>query len=1009
MAELLYTDKYVKPGCYIGQIITPSASIATASRIPTAIGKGNKYALSSNATVVRSYVYDEDIEFSVTSPYRATLKNNALMDKDKAVLVRVSDNSEVPESKWYFEDDKHIIVSEDIYEAGAFTFSYQSTNDSLVDPAPVNDIMSFVAVGDTPDTQKYKEGRDFFLEMGMSDIDNIDGTSQSDISFDPRYKAESIYPTCTGPINPEISGSLIFDVSAYKGKQNILVTEIEVVDINESNSVREITFEYSYTQCDSDGIAVEGATLYQSTSTIVADENFHEIIAGIKVLVSEKDTNRFNVGDVFRNLVIVQGRIFLTAKDNRKVKLKLSSKDEGFDNLEVELNSFEGTYKSLVNVNTALEEFNGKKTIGTYAYEVSTGTLVTEGSEFKIPFTVKYQIGSYENTFTSLVRVYSNVVEGQTVYTTGTSDFLIDCGDGLILRLRNDNTSSVPPEYQIIPQNAKLFTFNRKVFRAVEAKAQFYYTSSTSEGGFGTIDIYEPVGTINLPGNIIINYDITSVEKGQEYIFEITNENKINWGLTQRVTEAFKPSEVFKDTNGSVTGIFGSYYVSLTGIPLSDVHVTCSDSSVKAIQVLDSEGNYTSLIRFVNVEDDNPIRPSASVSVTYEYKGIEPKAGSTYYVSTTHIRPNSLFNNVLIVSSREEGRVLFGPSTPNNDLYIANEIAWDNLQGTSGAQVAFIQIKDSDDDGVFNEEDVKAAIDACTRTKVITDVTLLGFFEYFSYLLKMNQDANDPFEMRENEVWAGCPIDTQVGDVNTEGSLVFTAKTSMKVSGNDPCHGTRILVGSTWAKRQVTMYGGRTQTITMDGSFIAWALACLRVSLPTSESILRKNLTCFSDMQVFDEVDNDKLGSAQIIYFSKIASGSFRIEEDFTVDTYGFEFSLEQITSQRLTTVRSVRSYIDENLVGVTPDTPQAGVNLVTDFLIRGLNRLIKNGTISNYLDDNGSPRTINPSLDIFVQNVKDSPNQYQFGFGFFTKTAMKHFFGTYVVNKNFSSVGFGN
>jgi hypothetical protein len=77
MAELLYTSKYVKPGAYIGEVITPSSSVATALRIPTAIGKGSKYALSKNASVVRAYVYDEDITFSTTSPYRALLKHTA--------------------------------------------------------------------------------------------------------------------------------------------------------------------------------------------------------------------------------------------------------------------------------------------------------------------------------------------------------------------------------------------------------------------------------------------------------------------------------------------------------------------------------------------------------------------------------------------------------------------------------------------------------------------------------------------------------------------------------------------------------------------------------------------------------------------------------------------------------------------------------------------------------------------------------------------------------------------
>ena len=163
-------------------------------------------------------------------------------------------------------------------------------------------------------------------------------------------------------------------------------------------------------------------------------------------------------------------------------------------------------------------------------------------------------------------------------------------------------------------------------------------------------------------------------------------------------------------------------------------------------------------------------------------------------------------------------------------------------------------------------------------------------------------------------------------------------------------------------------------------------------------------------MQVWeDDTANDKLGAAQIVYFSKIGEGSYRIEEDFTVDTYAFEFTIEQITSQRLTAVRSIRSYVDESLVGVTPDTPQAGINLITEYLVRGLNKLIANGTISNYLDDDGNKRPIDPAKDIFVQQVKDNPTQYQFGFGFFTKKVMKQFFGIYVVDKTFISTGLGN
>lgn len=998
MAELLYTNRYVKPGCYIGQLITPSASIVTASRIPTAIGKGSKYALSNNATVVRSYVYDEDIKFSETSPYRATLKNPALMDSDKAVLVRVSDNSEIPESKWYFEDETHIIISEDSYEAGDFQFSYQSTSSSITDPAPVNDIMSFASVGDTPDSQKYKEGKDFFLEMSMSDITK-GGESQDYLKFDSRYNAESLYPTCTGPVpSVQTSGSLLFDVSNFKSKKNY-ICNMTVVSLNRNTSgvLQNITFDYTYQECNDLGEVIPNSTEYKATVTIDNDNSYHVVFAGVKVLVEDSENNQFNVGDTFNDLLIVAGRIFLTAKDNRTVKLKLSAKDEIV--LETNFSEASGDYASLL---TEKSYVGTPTTVGTWTYSVSSGALITEDTEdpevkkYYFPITVSYQVGDFVNTVTTKVEATKGGEEPNPTYSlTGA---VVDCGDKTSITLDGEIIGGV-----------ELFKFSRTVSKADEsAKAQFYYTSNTSEGGFGTIDVYTLVGTISLPGNIIINYDITDASKGDEFEFNITNLNKLNWNLTQKVTETYKTSDVYKDVNGSVTGIFGSYYISLAGIPLNGIFITTKDTSIRAIPVLDANGNYTSFVRFVDA-NDNPVKPIYAVQVTYEFKGSEPEPGSTYYVSTLHTRPNNLFNSVQVISSREEGRVLFGPATPTNDLYIANELAWDELGNTAGAQVAFIQIKDSDDDGVFNTDDVRAAIDACQKSKFITDVTLLGFFEHFSYLLRMNQDANDPFAMRENEVWAGCPIDTPVGDVNTEGSLVFTAKQTMKVYGNDPCHGTRILVGSTWAKRSVTMSSGKSQTVTMDGSFIAFALACLRVTLPTSESILRKNLSCFSDMQVWDDVSNDKLGAAQIIYFSKIGTGSFRIEEDFTVDTYAFEFTLEQITSQRLTTVRSVRSYIDENLVGETPDTPQAGINLVTDFLIRGLNRLVADGTISNYLDENGNKRPINAATDIFVQNVKDNPTQYQFGFSFYTKKVMKQFFGIYVVDKNFSSTGLGN
>jgi len=194
MAELLYTTKYVKPGAYIGQLIEPSSTdLPSAARIPTAIGKGSRLAQSSNAVVTRAYVYDETISFSSSSPYNATLLHPAIMNQDLAQLIRVSDGSVIIESHWSFVDANTITLYEEEYDSGEFTFSYQSSDSNVLDPAPVDDIRQFVCVGDTMDSNKYKEGRDFYLEMELSEIVEKGTTVVStDLEFDQRYSSESL-------------------------------------------------------------------------------------------------------------------------------------------------------------------------------------------------------------------------------------------------------------------------------------------------------------------------------------------------------------------------------------------------------------------------------------------------------------------------------------------------------------------------------------------------------------------------------------------------------------------------------------------------------------------------------------------------------------------------------------------------------------------------------------------------------------------------------------------------
>lgn len=539
---------------------------------------------------------------------------------------------------------------------------------------------------------------------------------------------------------------------------------------------------------------------------------------------------------------------------------------------------------------------------------------------------------------------------------------------------------------------------NRKVTLKVTAKSEgtytIYYASNTPEGGFGTV---ESVGDkIILPGNIILNIE-DSLEIGDSFSFELLNHNVIDWNLTAKVSSYFRVDSVYRDVNGSKTGVNGAYYVILNGIPL-DTPTTDSDVTIQWV-----EGT-----SFVIVSTADGAKPQ-NFSISYEYAGNEPNPGDVYYLTTKHIRPDNMFNKVIFVSSRAEGQALLAPSTAKNDLYIANEIAWDEIGNRAGYQIAYIQIKDSDEDGVLSSADVQAAIDALATSKKVTDYCLLGNFEYLNKLLAANELGNDPFECRENEVWVGCPTGTIVGDINTEGSLVNVAQAALKVYGTEnPAHGTRVLVAPTEATKKITLEGGIEQLLKLDGSFVAWALACHRSRMKASQSIMRETITSFATMQTYDDINDITLGQNQIVYFSKASTGIYVVEEDFTTDKFAFEFSLEQITSQRLQVVRDLRAFMNESLIGYTPDTPASGINTITSFLIRGLKAKIKEGTIAPYQNPDGSKREIDPAKDIFVTYVKDNPTQYQFGYGFYTQKVMKQLFGSYVVDKDFADTGLG-
>jgi hypothetical protein len=264
---------------------------------------------------------------------------------------------------------------------------------------------------------------------------------------------------------------------------------------------------------------------------------------------------------------------------------------------------------------------------------------------------------------------------------------------------------------------------------------------------------------------------------------------------------------------------------------------------------------------------------------------------------------------------------------------------------------------------------------------------------------------NDPFERRERLLWVGAPIGTPIGDAETPDTIIYTARNTLQVFGNNPAHGTRIITGSTQATREIRLDDGTTVTATLDGSFVAGAIASLVSSFQDpGETILRRTLGGFNTLETYGDIEDPRnlsLGSAQVLFLTDLGASVFRIEEDVTVDTFADDFKNINAMTQKQFVVKNIRTQVDNALVGVVVPSAQAGIGLVKGFVVGAVNTLVTRGIVGRFQDEAGNERTIDPDGDVVVFRDDTDTTLYHFFFAFWLKTVIKRLFGLYTVNTN--------
>jgi hypothetical protein len=1124
MAGTLVATRYVPPGSYIGQLITPRpGQVAPEARLPCFIGRGSRLALGTNIPITRSFIFAESLTFSTVAPFVATLSWNSDGDQQGARLFK-ADGTEVRRDQWSFQDtgsgsNNQVLINTEVFDAtSTYQLDYQSTDRAVTDTVPVEELREVVNLGNQVDKPQYLEYTHFFLETAVSTVAADSGNTNPDPSVsvitadggntggsDPTFASSAAYShnysrSYEVEVTAQTVGTQATGTITAVGGANLIDGETFVINDGVNPA---ITFEFntgtptagnvlvSYGAGDPAGTvatAIQGAingvgsTLLvtaqapvaavvtvnadnfgtaanQTITETVVDAGF--TVTGLatgaaRVVTCDWSADAVSAGNAngFDNPLHSSGtKPAFTASDDVAgsltplleygLRLEFDFGATGTPPFDVgDTWTFWANGPGLFEPDIRHANTNQFATIADPVADAgNTGTTGTDLSvattaAFTGTYNARYQLevtavtntapGTRDVTFiwgeagdhvgingtftadeatpATLTQTLSKGVVLDVDYPVGAGNFAV--GDIFTV------TASAPRQlYQSKDSRTYTMTVSGATNPAAgEGFVQGTFVTDTPEGGFGTFEatandklVTDPDfedGHFSLPNNVLMvarNLFYDGLTSGNQHAaadaqtFAATQAGTINWTLNARTDETVEADEILTDVNGTVTGTPNTPYVILSWTPLqvNSVVTLVGSNPVSYTAIAD-----TPYVTFVT-------DPGEAVVINYDWRSAEPDPGQTYFLTAKFLRPAESYNTPTLILDRQDGRNALAPASLDNHLYVMNEIAWDN--GVPG--LYYVQVQDPDEDGVYTNADFNEAIIASEAPRRITDITVLSQFGSLGSALNSVSRMNDPFERRERLLWVGTPVGTPIGDAETPDTIVYTARNTLQVFGNNPAHGTRIIVGSTQATKEIRLDDGSTVIATLDGSFVAGAVASLVASFQDpGETILRRTLGGFDTLETYGDIEDPRnltLGAGQVLFFTDQGGGVFRIEEDVTVDTFADDFKNINAMTQKQFVVRNIRSQVDSSLVGIVVPSAQAGIGLVKGFVVGAVNTLVTRGIVGRYQDSAGNERTIDPDADVVVFRDDTDPTLYHFFFAFWLKTVIKRLFGLYSVNSN--------
>lgn len=999
----LATTRYVEVGTYIGQFFLPGAgALPNEARVVCLVGKGDRLIVIRNQQLLRSFVYREEVSFSNTAPFVATLVYPSDGNQSSPTRLFTSDGVEIPANKWIYVETEDgynkIQIVDTAYDPTAtYYLDYQSVSREVKDQIPdisianlsaTAQIREVLAAGTLQDQEEFREYRDYYLDF------EVDPVSASEDNANVLASISSINSDAASG-----TGSLSVSSGANYSHAYNRLYRLEVIDTAGTGLAREATFEWTGTPVSFGNNALPATPLNPAASspsfTIYASQAnslSQHLELGV-VLDFSFGASNFAVGDVFyvqangAGLIEVDPLLLNTNQFTQISSVEAQIDEESTGSLVDSSLPSDYTYTSHnLNFRAEVIAVSGVSPNRTATFVWSAyGTQLLTGS---------FQIAQASPS--SLT---------QSLGATGLKISLSFGSDHFVVGDKFEWNVKAPRLFYKGKEPVRSITMtvgSAIVPSANRGLISGSFLSDTQEGKFGNWSADTSVNNGRFELNDGLQFYIRNAylhssvnaspggsrsSSGDKHSTQCRCLSTMNFSLLTEEYQSFSnPSEIAMDITGAITGVAGAKYITLRHNPEEIIYLR---------QASDEEA-----VSYVHVEGSPFIRLTSSFSGDLEcffrWRGAEPNPGQAYFLSAKYLRPSSFYNKPILFLTGSDAEKFLAPSTIRNDLYIGSQIVFE--QAVPGLFV--IQVQDADQDGNYSRTDYKKAVQAFIQDRRATDLVVLNYFQALPDQLNVINRANDPFEQHESITYVGAPIDTPIGSELEPNSLVFLAKKPLAVFGNSPAHGTRVLVGHTRATRTIQLEDGSATEVTLDGSFVAAAVASLVSSFASpTETILQKTITSFNTIDAHTDQENLILGGAGIVFFRDEGSGIYRIREDVTVDNFAPDTkNLNHMTQKQFVT-RDIRRTMNEAVISLVFPSAEAGISTIQSVLVSRLMSLETNGLIGRYQDAEGNVREIDPGTDAIVFRDPADPTLYHIAYNYFLATVAKRIFGLYTVN----------